>query len=141
MIFLLVRFQLFNDTNERDLNLNKNDAQFFVWAGPCEPVVRFEYLQEITPWKSYSYRHGMALKGDHWSPIRQEGKLIQTIKLTYFGSFMTFRVFNLIWKSYQMHPNNDQKIFENLTFFRPKWGQKFFFYFSFNTLPKTFKIN
>ena len=54
---------------------------------------------------------------------------------------MAFRVFNLIWKSYQMHPNNDQKIFEKLTFFDQNGVKKIFFYFSLNTLPTTFKIN
>ena len=54
---------------------------------------------------------------------------------------MAFRVFNLILKSYQMHPNNDQKNFEKLTFFDQNGVKKIFFYFSLNTLPKTFKIN
>ena len=54
---------------------------------------------------------------------------------------MAFRVFNLIWKSYQMHRNHDQKIFEKLTFFDQNGVKKIFFYFSFNTLLKTFKIN
>ena len=40
-----------------------------------------------------------------------------------------------------MHPNNDQKIFEKLTFFDQNGVKKFFFYFSLNTLPTTFKIN
>ena len=40
-----------------------------------------------------------------------------------------------------MHPNNDQKIFEKLTFFDQNGVKKIFFYFSLNTLPTTFKIN
>ena len=40
-----------------------------------------------------------------------------------------------------MHRNNDQKKFEKLTFFDQNWVKKNLFYFSLNTLPKTFKIN